>query len=166
MGFLITGLPRSRTAWWAVTMDATHEPSATVKSLAAWSTYLERGISDSAIGLKLEEIMHEYAPRTLIVERPLQDVLTSAERLYGRAGSNLCYGLYRLQAALRFEHPLIRRIEFDDLNDPAKLFNAAEWLSRGYGPRALSMKDFNIQVTRDHALALAEHAEPGWFMEA
>jgi hypothetical protein len=165
-GFWITGLPRSRTAWWAVVMNALHEPAAMTPNLATWATHLDRGISDSAVGLHIEKIMRDYAPRTLIVERPLGDVLASAERFLGQTGPDVLHVLYRLSAALKFEHPLIRRITWDEMDDPVKLFDAAEWLLPGFGPRALSMKAFNITVTKEHAMAQWARPHSGWHMEA
>jgi hypothetical protein len=119
--FLITGLPRSRTAWMAVAAmnDQSccfHEP---LRYLTRWEDVFDTvwrreygyryiGISDHGLGFHLQEIMRRMAPRTLIIERPLAEVNASLARL-GLPPSNFCD---ILQERLAFQHPMIMRVNY------------------------------------------------------
>lgn len=74
--FLITGLPRSRTAWLAAFMSAgncvcLHEPR-NWESVFASDGPKFVGISDSGLGFQLGRIMQDYDMPVLIVERLLK----------------------------------------------------------------------------------------------
>jgi len=121
--FLITGLPRSRTAWLAAAAMndhsiCYHEP---LQYFDRWDDVFTRiwgvrpdngvryiGVSDHALGFHLAAIMRRAAPRTLIVERPIADVKVSLARC-GLQGTNFCA---LLQEALAFKHPNILRVSF------------------------------------------------------
>lgn len=87
--FLITGLPRSRTAWLAAVANTIpdaicyHEPVLEAEgwreSLAVWrSNRCEFvGISDSGLGFHLAEIIETFQPRILIVDRRAHEVEAS-----------------------------------------------------------------------------------------
>lgn len=87
--FLITGLPRSRTAWMATVCNLVpeafcyHEPLAHFSSweecfsLYQTSRFRFVGISDSALGFHLHEIMQKWNPRVLVIERDISDVRRS-----------------------------------------------------------------------------------------
>ena len=126
--FLITGLPRSRTAWMAEIatdgdMACHHEP---MTWLNRWDDIFTRiwgvadgprymGISDHLLGFYLPEIMARSMPRTLIIERPIGEVRVSLERL-GQRAEPFCT---MLLAALAYAHPLILRVAYGDLRDTA-----------------------------------------------
>lgn len=167
--FWITGLPRSRTAWFAVAMRAAgrscfHELTAQTGSFADLKSRWTEGNSDSACGLQVGRILSELKPRTLVIERSVEDVAMSLVRIYGpRTG--LFAHLEGLRDALSIAHPLIKRIAFDDLADRDALIEAAEWLSPGSGEAVASLSDMNIQVTRNYAEALTDLPHTLWHLE-
>lgn len=153
--FLITGLPRSRTAWLAAAAlnDQSicwHEP---IGWLSRWQDVFDIwagdnpryiGVSDSALGFHLREIIERAAPRVLVVERDIADVETSLAKL-GRPG-NYCA---LLQPCLDFAHPSIRRVTFKALAEPAVVMRCLRHLM----PEAAISQDrlrvlqrLNIQV--------------------
>lgn len=166
--FWITGLPRSRTAWFAVAMRAAgcrcfHELTAETGSFAELKARWTEGNSDSGCGLHVRRILAEIAPRTLVIERPVDDVAMSLVRLYGpRLG--LCAHLEELRDALSLSHPLIKRVAFNDLKDREALIEAAEWLSPGSGEAVASLSEMNIQVTKAHAEALTVRPHTLWHL--
>lgn len=123
--FLITGLPRSRTAWLSVaaTNDQSiclHEPTIHLDRWedvfdkvwqGHWSRYV--GISDSIMGFHLSEIIERCRPRVLIVERDIHEVEASLRRL-GVPPTNYCA---MLKAALAYAHPSFLRVPFQSLSD-------------------------------------------------
>ena len=91
--FLITGLPRSRTAWLAALANTVpgalcrHEPT---QDWPAWQTCFVAwredahpfaGFSDHVLGLHLAEIVREIGPRVLIVERDAASVERALARV-------------------------------------------------------------------------------------
>lgn len=164
--FLITGLPRSRTAWFSVaaTSDRSlchHEPTRITASFddlkALWQhpTHEYVGMSDSALGLQLGRILAEIEPRVVMVLRPPADVLGSlkaflqydeaGERSTGKFVANLWSELNRWHT-----HPLVKAIAFEDLRDYAKLIDCFEWLMpHGRFEHVHSMARMNVQVTRE-----------------
>jgi len=124
--FLITGLPRSRTAWMAVAASnelsvCIHEP---LRYVERWQHVFETvwgmsgfryvGASDHGLGFHLPEIFRRLTPRTLIIERPIAEVEASLARI-GIPGSNFCDLL--MEALNGFDHPLIMRVPYADLAD-------------------------------------------------
>jgi hypothetical protein len=84
--FLITGLPRSRTAWFSVAASQApamcwHEPIKTrwQDCFQLWnsSPYMWTGISDSSLGFHLPEIVDEIGPKIVIIERDPDEVKAS-----------------------------------------------------------------------------------------
>lgn len=157
--FLITGLPRSRTAWMAEIAHSDravcfHEPMA---HLARWDDVFgeiwgERwvrafvGIADHGLGFHLPEIMRRAEPRTLIIERPIVEVEASLD-LIGLLGSRLFLEL--LAAALAYQHPLIRRVPYASLADTSAVVECLQWLMPGApidAGRIAAMQGQNIQA--------------------
>jgi hypothetical protein len=122
------------------------------------------GASDSAAGLHIRSILADIQPRTLIVERPIGEVLGSLRMFLGYEVRDAAERLERLQEALTFDHPLIKRIAYRDLNDRDALSEAVDWLVPSLSWRARSMMNMNIQVDRDHAIELARRPHSGWHM--
>lgn len=122
--FLITGLPRSRTAWMAAMASndqsiCIHEPLRYVRHWqdvfeTVWGLECARyaGASDHGLGFHLREILERISPRTLIIERPIAEVEASLARI-GVPKSNVCDLL--LETLNACNHPLIMRVAYDDL---------------------------------------------------
>jgi hypothetical protein len=120
--FLITGLPRSRTAWLAVATGALHEPI----SRDGWALFCRRwadgtGVSDSGAAFHLPQIAAAYAPQVLIVERPYDDVVASLHRFcWGRVALDwaaLAPRLAEAEAMLAGHHGKTLRVAYEALND-------------------------------------------------
>lgn len=122
--FVITGLPRSRTAWMAVAAMSDqsmcwHEPSAwrgrwdCVFDLWRNGAHRYVGVSDSILGFHLPEIIARAAPRILVIERDINQVEASGAAL-GIAPSNYCT---LLKAALAYADPSIERVPYAALTD-------------------------------------------------
>jgi hypothetical protein len=96
--FIITGLPRSRTAWLAALCNTVpeaicyHEPLATmprwdgVVGLLRDARYRYAGASDSGLGFHLSELMAVLRPRVLIVSRGREDVAASLRAILPGGG--------------------------------------------------------------------------------
>lgn len=135
--FLITGLPRSRTAWFATLCNTQpdticfHEPVSKSQtwqdSLHVWnSPHRFVGISDSSLGFHLPEILESYAPRTLIVRRDEHAVVASLIA-QGIIAQNFC-ALLQGRLSVSLNHPLVMTVEYDDLSDPEVVVSCLQWL--------------------------------------
>ena len=123
--FLITGLPRSRTAWLSVlcsTSDSIcyHEPIggirdvSDIEALYRSDFYKYVGISDSGLGFFLPWILENIKPRTLIVERDPLQVAASLAQL-GLPRTNFLDLLGERLAPFK-SHPLVMWVPFEALN--------------------------------------------------
>jgi hypothetical protein len=179
--FFITGLPRSRTAWLAVaattpTSICVHEPIRDVSSFEqlrdAWlsSNAMEAGVADSGLGLYIDRVIREVAPRTLIVERRFSDVLRSFEAYMAGIEIDIdatVHYLTKLYKALQgAKGSKIRRIDYDDLQSLEKLGNALNWLIPGADFSHLpDLMEVNIQVSRGKMLDDLGKVESTWFLQ-
>jgi hypothetical protein len=176
--FWITGLPRSRTAWFAVAMrgprshcfhELTGDTASFEHMAALWlcgEPGQARGNSDSACGLHARRILETLRPRTLIIERPVGEVVASLSRLFERDMRAIAPMLERLEHSLSLGHPLIKRARFADLDeDRDAVIEAAEWLVPGHGERAAALMDLNIQVTASRARQLTGMQHSLWHMK-
>lgn len=77
--------------------------------------YHRIGISDSGFSFHLADLIAEYAPRILVIERPAAEVNASLARI-GIGGSNYC-DLVGEALIPWTGHPLVRRIAFASLVD-------------------------------------------------
>jgi hypothetical protein len=155
--FLITGQPRSRTAWFAAAAMTDqsiccHEPTRYLNRWddvfdAVWGGYGSRyaGISDHGLGFWLPEIMRRASPRTLIIERPVTDVKQSLARL-GLPSSNFPD---LLQEALAFDHPRIMRVPYANLEQSEVVMRCLRHLVPGAVisiARIRELQTLNIQA--------------------
>jgi hypothetical protein len=171
--FLITGLPRSRTAWLSAVCNLNqhaichHEPIQNLKhwheALSLWEMrgYTYTGISDSSLGFHLPEILRLHSPNTLVILRDREAVEASLEAMGVYAG-NYCRLLHsRIQAALR--HPLVMAVGFEELRDPNVVCDALQWLMLGCEvdrEKVAAMCRFNITVDVDQIRDKAIAANP------
>lgn len=172
--FFITGLPRSRTAWLSVLADGVpgalcvHEPTAWLSRWEDVGTIWgepwlcgERehvGVADSCLGLHAAEVLKLHAPRTLIVDRPLEDVATSLARASLPVSMTALQVLKRRLDAVR-DHPLARVVDYARLNDVEEVCRALEFLLPGAvidSSRAARLVGMNIQTSVADAKADAE----------
>ncbi len=164
--FLITGLPRSRTAWLTAAANTvpgalcTHEESIEWdtwdQAFDVWgsATHRYRGFSDSLLGLHLRPIMERARPRCLVVVREVDAVADSLRRLlpgYPDPRRFLELLARRLEDAIdEFGLPTIK---FRDLGDSAKVALALRGLMPGAAVdhgRVASLTHLNVQVDVRH----------------
>lgn len=140
--FLISGLPRSRTAWLAraATIDGVsvceHEPASRMSGLEDLQRYyFERqgaaeyvGISDPTLSAMLPVILDFLPMRTLVVLRDPQEVINSLLAM-GRDPKNVTLGVKGINAVQG--HPLVYGIRFNELGNSYKVKKALEWLMPG-----------------------------------
>lgn len=167
--FLITGLPRCRTAWMASLAASdqstcVHEP---LKHMAHWRDIFAlwndgktefTGVSDSAMGFHLGEILDRAAPRTLIIWRAVPDVEQSLVRQGFQITSDYCDVLSRRMDVFR-GHPLVASVGFDSLRDPEVVAGCLQHLMPGAPldmDRIDDMMDVVIQVDPYEIMASAQ----------
>lgn len=159
--FFITGLPRSRTAWMAEFMGAVHEPTADIKSIEDMRGVFERhsGVSDSGLGFWIEWILREIKPLTVIIERDIDDVEKSLDKL-NIPKTNYCELLKDRLMYFR-NHPLVMTVPFERLND-IRVMQKVWWHLKTGAPfdegRFREMKDINIQCDHEKTKESAKHA--------
>jgi len=179
--FFITGLPRSRTAWLAVALSRSnaichHEPSAWLKDHEAleelWApSVVSIGVSDSALGVAIGPILEAFGPRTLIVQRPIEDVLTSIAGYLGKGGFEVNHE--RLRRRLLFindklhkhhRHPLVRVVAYEDLTNVETVRNVIGWLTPSVRPPIDldQLMHLNIQADLGYSVAVAAAAKLWW----
>ena len=127
--FLITGLPRSRTAWFAVATGAYHETISHGVHKAYWPEGC--GIADSGAAHELSRWIEAAKPRTLVIERPKADVLASLHRYFHLMAvdwNRVNALLDQAVLGLRYQHPLIRRVAYDDLASLETVVSCLDWL--------------------------------------
>lgn len=132
--FLVTGLPRSRTAWFALATGALHEPISQqgyAEFAPKWRDGM--GVSDAGAGMHLHAILSDLKPKTLIVERPCADVfasmITYCEGRFHLDRDALWGRLAMLEHALaETDHPLIKRVRYADLEVPGVALSCMKWL--------------------------------------
>ena len=122
--FLITGLPRSRTAWLSVLCSTGqaicyHEPIggmrdiSDIEALYKSEFYKFVGISDSTLGFFLPWILKNVKPRTVIIERDMKEVMQSLFEI-GLPRSNLVELLMDRLREFK-DHPLVMWVPFEAL---------------------------------------------------
>ena len=146
--FLITGLPRSRTAWMAevcTTARSTceHEP---IRHMTTWRDVYALwrgagpdfiGVSDSSMGFHLGEILDVARPRTLIIDRPIHEVQGSSAAKGFPVTSHLLKILKDRIDPFR-AHPLVAVVHYDDMKSSDVIARCLEHLMPGLelGPEA------------------------------
>lgn len=161
MSYLITGLPRSRTAWMSVAASTVpgsicyHEPMKRHTSWECcfdlWKSGPNVGIADAHLGFHLERIIKEVNPRILIIRRELHEVKDSLAKLGGPQTNYTDL----LGAALdRFiQAPGIACVHFQGLKSLAIVKQCLAFLMPGCTPdeaRLTELMDLNIQADLEH----------------
>jgi hypothetical protein len=161
--FLITGLPRSRTAWWSVltttpVSTCAHEPMKDCKSFVDLVALWDRpgppysGVSDATALYVINRVLSEMQARTLMIDRPLADVAHSLHVYFKgmaydeRAVRRTLDEMKGLMTRWR-DHPLVKRVAFDQLNNQEIVEECFSWLMPGaaltFRPELMHM---NIQA--------------------
>lgn len=167
--FLITGLPRSRTAWWSIAATTPvsichHEPLKHTKcfdDLAVywqdpWAEYI--GISDSGVAPQLGRILAEIQPRTLIVKRKPKDVMSAFIAYMGEAATDrLAVWAYIEKSAAELAkceaHELVKTVDYDALSRSETVEACFEWLMPGQAHRFRhDLLHMNVQVNKAHTM--------------
>lgn len=175
--YLITGLPRSRTAWFSVVMNCAgtscrHEITREIKSFedlkAKWPD--GTGLSDAALGFQLRRIVDEIGPRALVIERDLEDVMASFLKYMTGVPVNLRVleeHLTLLSNRLNeVQNPeFVRRLRFESLDDP----NAIKWAMNWLAPECdksmiVDVMRMNVQVRPDLAAQELRTEHTGWHL--
>lgn len=168
--FFITGLPRSRTAWLSLACDMVHgavcyhEP---LRELSRWDDVGAIwgdpkaqgfvGVSDSGLGLHLGEILAQFGPRTLIVQRSMGEVIVSLLA----AGFGVSAGVLSIlqrRLDVHTEHPLVKVVAFRDLDQIDVVLDALEHLMPGAyvdRDRLARLMGMNVQASAHLALEAA-----------
>ena len=124
--FLVTGLPRSRTAWMSVLLTTAqslclHEPSASFREIEELRTFYETdypnymGASDSGLAFFLPWILENLHPHTLIIERDPDEVTESLCQI-GMPRTNIAYLLRDALEPFRHD-PMCLWVPFRRLDD-------------------------------------------------
>jgi hypothetical protein len=163
--FLITSLPHSRTAWLSVLFSSgesicqyeTISDLDTVDDLRGiWErdTHRYAGAADCALAWFLPWIMGNIAPRTLIVDRPVVEVDAALDRM-GFARTDYC--MQQMEQLRKYrQHPLVRWIGYDELDDEQAMRAATEHLTPGAHfdvDRFNLLKRMHIEVDIDKTFA-------------
>lgn len=160
--FLITGLPRSRTAWFAVAASSGgrtcwHEPSATLglsSLMTIWEAMPDMGVSDAGLAPHLTEVLDVLGPKTLVIHRDPDEVVTSMRDYVSpreRVSAEWIANVRKIardthEKLLSIEHPLIKRINYCDLGNGFQhvLEDCFDWL--GVKPNGLTqLMHMNVQ---------------------
>lgn len=167
--FLITGFPRCRTAWLSALANTVpgaicrHEPTAErpwreTLSLLREPEFAYAGISDSAMGFHLGEILHGAAFPVLIVTRDPGEVEASLAGLgiYGDM-QRFCRVLLDCMEPYR-RHPSVRWIDHGELDDGATVTSCLRHLMPGAAIRPAKiaeMQHMNVQADMQRVFRLA-----------
>ncbi len=159
--FLITGLPRSRTAWMAAFMSTCrvlcrHEPLKALSSIKDMPSVMlsdnhtHVGASDSGAGLFLPWIMANMPMPVLVIERDLRDVQLSMSTIGFPIGDALEQLLCELRAYRN--HPDVMWVAFDSLNEKRTMLKIWEHLVPGLqfdNDRFELFRELNIEADVD-----------------
>lgn len=178
--FLVTGLPRTRSAWLAAVLSddnvryCHHEPVGRFQSYEHFRDWLitpssaHIGAADHAIGFIAAKLLRDIQPRILLVERPFGDVVQSFERYMDGINIDLMASIgfmTRLQVCLaELRGPLVYRIKYSDLNNAARLKTALRWLVPGIDLDGLETA-MKINVQADRAAVLSRGAPNLWYLQ-
>lgn len=180
--FLITGLPRSRTAWLSVAATGPksichHEPVSDHATYADFCTLLSDdrfehvGVSDSALVLQIGRLIRDHDMRVLIVVRHPSDVGISVRRYFGDdLGSfdveDYCQTMSQhLSRHVGDRH--VRYVNYDDLRDVRKVKDALAFVMRGAAPSPLlpGLMRLNIQRDKRDVLEAVRAGHSNWHMD-
>lgn len=173
---MVTGLPRSRTAWWSVAATTAHstclhEPLKNCADFAALKACWHGsaafvGVSDSGVVSVLDRILEEVQPQTLIVRRAPDAVLKSlaAYLKVETVPAELVTYLREMDLALDSfaEHPLVEVVDFAALNDIDVVEDCYRWLMPG-NPAPFNRDLMHMNIQADLGQLQRDVAKPNAF---
>lgn len=180
--FFVCALPRSRTAWFAVATSTHrsicyHEPTAQTSCfediVSLWNADagISVGISDSGLALQVGRILRAVKPRTLMIRRPVCEVVDSLNAYLGPMPkfdySRATQWLEECDEALEKQagNPLVKAVSFRDLDDPCVMDDAMSWLLPNHElPDIRFHANMNIQVKPDYVRNLLSKSHTGWHL--
>jgi hypothetical protein len=177
--FIITGLPRSRTAWMATLCNTVpgamcwHEPTAELSwrdalRLLKDEAVFYAGISDAVMAVHLREILAETSARILIVERDIDEVVASLSAIgLTDSARRTCEVLAEDLRSVPI-HPSVKRVAFDQLSDAATVHSCLWHLMPGAEIRAdkiSEMQKMNIQTDVERIWQIAKARGPNLMVE-
>lgn len=140
--------------------------------MSLWKTDagISIGVSDSGLALQLGRILSVVKPRTLMIRRPVGEVVASMKAYmpdpsldHARATRFLEECAEALEK--RAMHHLVKKVEFRYLDDPEAMSDALDWLLPGYElPDVRFLAKMNIQVRADHVRDLLSKSHTGWHL--
>lgn len=128
------------------------------------------GMADSGVVPVLGRILDDVKPRTLIVDRPQEDVFQSflhfLPELVERAEKPV--RAYIAQSSKTIDayrsHPLVKVVDFDALNSRETVRDCLAWVMPGNpDPLKDELMHMNIQVDPDWALEEAHKPHTHWY---
>ena len=169
--FLITGTPRSRTAWFAALCNTVaadvrcyHEP---LKYMTKWQDVYDMwqdgisytgslGVSDHSLGFHLKEILHVKKPRTLVIVRDKAEVEQSLKNIGAYTPGYIDLLLERLFDGLGEGETL--GVNYESLTDSSFVCQCIKHLLPNYSinlNKVEAMMELNIQASAAEALRIA-----------
>lgn len=131
------------------------------------------GISDSGLAPQAGRILEELKPRTLIIERPLDEALRSFQAFTKNTSLHVDEAHCRRFAEIAMasldkvrHHPLVKVVDFAALDDYEKMLGAMQWLlpDREF-PDLRALMGFNIQVKTSEIERTANLPHTNWHLE-
>ena len=123
IGF-ITGMPRSRTHWFAEYFShycpAYHEPLNGIKSKKEFYKLVDGGCIVSDSGLFITDFESRWNVPTLVIDRPLIDVQNSLNNYFERQGLEKPSGELLARQYAEVKKIKGKRVNFSDINEKLK----------------------------------------------
>lgn len=179
--FLITGIPRSRTAWFSVVTTTPksicyHEPTSSLDSFEAlrdlWADdrFPYVGVSDSSLVMQLGRILQEVEPRVLIIDRAPEEAARSFDCYMSGSGRNfrphpICVALHEELQRYR-AHPSVFWLDYDAVSDIEAVAEAIAWIIPDVTfPKLEELMHMNVQADRDWVIEKAKHPHTNWHLD-
>lgn len=141
--FVVTGLPRSRTAWMAAFLSTgetlcLHEPSYRMMSIEDLNEILDTnfykhiGVSESGLGFFAPWILENLQCRMLVIERDFGDVERSMRKFGFPPQFSYDYCAVVMESLLAVKrHPLVKWVHFNSLVNKRVMQDIYWWLMPG-----------------------------------
>lgn len=171
--FLITGLPRSRSAWFAALCNTVpdaicyHEPLIKLERWQSIETLLRNqgtaftGAADHALGFHLPELIAMLDPLVLIVTRPREEVEASLAALFPKAPQSRYLEVLERRLDAVPSSDRVKRVAFAELARLGTTFACVRHLMPGAEPshrKLMELHWMNVQADLPHAMNVGQIA--------